>query len=333
MNRSEDEEKKRAKFNAKRNIRRRQTTVKNKIARIDNAKLTEQNNVLNNENEKLKKQLERANRLARRNARKGSSLAPHSAQGSQVSSVGTSMRSSVAASRDVSIGAENNNGNDKSEISDPSVQMEDKDAQIAELKETITTKDAQIAQLNESLATKDAQIKEAMARIAELEEALAKKDESKEKDDESMPMLSFQNEEIEINEISIVPKRQMSSKKLLLILETIYEKAKELRKSTNDAISKIVPLQQEEEIKKCIDDTLTKDIVYEGEKKRLIAKSKLMDNYKLQALEAMKIYSKVSDEEWDQQMTNIDQRRKPEFAQNVYLNGVQVGALHQKIIS
>ena len=68
----------------------------------------------------MKKQLERANRLARRNARKVSSLVPHSQQ----SSIGAS----VAASRDASVGAESNNGNDKSEISDRSVGVEDKNA-------------------------------------------------------------------------------------------------------------------------------------------------------------------------------------------------------------
>ena len=116
-------------------------------------------------------------------------------------------------------------------------------------------------------------------------------------------------------------------------MEQIHKEAKALRKSANDAVAKIVALQQEQEIKKCIDDALTKDIVYEGEKKRLIAKSKLMNNYKLQELEAMKIYGTVSDEEWDQQMEKIDKIEQPTFAENVYLNGVQVGALHQKIKS
>ena len=47
----------------------------------------------------------------------------------------------------------------------------------------------------------------------------------------------------------------------------------------------------------------------------------------------MKVYGKVSDEEWQKQMANVDQRIKPTFAKNVYFNGLQVGALHQKIKS
>ena len=186
----------------------------------------------------------------------------------------------------------------------------------------------QIAELKQEIKQLKQENKQLKQRNAELE-----KNESKKKDDESMSILSFQNEQIQINEISNVPKKQNSSKKILATLETIPKSATELRKSTNDSLNKIKAMQQEEEIKKCIDDTLTKDIVHQGVKARLIVKSKAMANYKLQQLEAMKVYGSVSDEEWQQQMGNIDQRQKPEFAQNVYLNGLQVGALHQKIKS
>ena len=320
MNRAEDEENQRQKNNAKRNIRRRNATIKNKIARIDNAKLKETNTELSNENDKLKKQLERANRLANRNARKVSSLAPHSGQRSQASSAS----SSVGASRDASIGVQSNNGNDKSEISDPSVGM-DKDAQLKEAMGRI----AELEQENKQIKQENKQIKQENKQLKQenkqLKQCIAELEQEK---NESLPLLSYQDAQIEINEI-----KQSSSKKVLETMETIHKSATELRKSTNDSIAKIVTLQQEQEIKKCIDDILKKDIVYEGEKKRLITKSKAMANYKLQELEAMNVYGKVSDEEWQQQMANVDERKKPVFAQNVYLNGMQVGKLHQKIKS
>ena len=63
-------------------------------------------------------------------------------------------------------------------------------------------------------------------------------------------------------------------------------------------------------------------MLFDGEQKRLIAKSKLMA-----------IYGKISDEEWEQQMQKVDQNQKPTFEKNVYLGAMQVGALHQKIKS
>ena len=116
-------------------------------------------------------------------------------------------------------------------------------------------------------------------------------------------------------------------------MEATYKAATKKRKSTTDSINKIQATNDEKGFKQCIDDALKKDIIYEGEKRRLIPKSKLIENYKLQELESMKIHDTISDEDFNQQMERIDQFKKPVFEKDVYFSGIQVATLHQKIKS